>query len=80
VYIACTGKMKGAQKYLVGKPKRKEPLRRYRSLWEDNIKIDHIEMGWKNIDWIHPVQDKDQCFCEYDNEPSGFMKCWEFLE
>ena len=31
---------------LVGKPKGKRPLGRTRRRWEDNIKMDHREMGW----------------------------------
>jgi hypothetical protein len=25
---------------------------------EDNIKVDHMEGGWKGVDWIHVIQDK----------------------
>jgi hypothetical protein len=46
----------------------------------DNIKIDHREIGWDDMEWIDLVQDKDQGSCEHDNEPSGFIKCWEVLE
>jgi hypothetical protein len=28
--------------------------------WEDNIKIDFREMGWKGVDWVHLAQDRDQ--------------------
>jgi len=34
-----------AYRVLVGKPEGKKPLRRYRSRWEDNIKMDHQEVG-----------------------------------
>jgi hypothetical protein len=46
----------------------------------DNIKIDLREVGWGGMDWIDLVQDRDQYSCEYDNEPSGFVKFWEILE
>jgi hypothetical protein len=26
----------------------------------DNIKIDHREIGWGNMDWIYLAQDRDQ--------------------
>jgi len=28
--------------------------------WEGNIRIDLREMGWKDVDWIHVAQDRDQ--------------------
>jgi hypothetical protein len=39
----------------VGKPEGR-PRRR----WEDNIKIDLIEIEWGAIDWIDLAQDRDQ--------------------
>jgi hypothetical protein len=42
------------------KPDRKRPLGRLRLRWEDNIKIDLREMGWKIMDWIHLSQDRNQ--------------------
>jgi hypothetical protein len=33
------------------------------------------------MDWIHLAQDRDMASsCEHNNEPSGSVKCWEFLE
>lgn len=29
--------------------------------FEDNIKLNLREIGWKGIDWIHLAQDRDQC-------------------
>jgi hypothetical protein len=56
-------------KVLIGKPEG-IGIPRYR--WENNIKMDYI----------HLVQSKDQWpgSCEHSNEPSGSIKCWEFLE
>jgi hypothetical protein len=28
--------------------------------WEDNIRTDLREIGWKSVDWIHVAQDRDQ--------------------
>jgi hypothetical protein len=36
---------------LLGKPRRR---------WEDNIKIDHREIVFGYVDWIHLTQDRDQ--------------------
>jgi hypothetical protein len=33
---------------------------RTRRRWEDNIRVDVREMGWKSVDWIHLTQDRDQ--------------------
>jgi hypothetical protein len=44
----------------VGKPEGKRPLGRPRSRWVDNIKMDHIEIGWDDMDWIDLAQDRDQ--------------------
>jgi hypothetical protein len=41
-----------------GEPK-KEPIRRLRHKCKDNTKMDHNEIGWEGLDWIHLVQDKD---------------------
>jgi hypothetical protein len=36
------------------------PLGRPRRRWEDNIRMDHREIGWGGMDWIDLAQDKDQ--------------------
>jgi hypothetical protein len=48
------------KKTLVSKPLRQRPLWRPRRRCEDNIKIDLIEIGWDDLDWILLAQDKDQ--------------------
>jgi len=46
---------------LVWKPGGKSPLGRSRHRWEDNIKMDHQEMGWGGgMDWINLAQDRDR--------------------
>ena len=44
---------------LVGKSEGKRPLERRRHKWEDNIEIDHTEIGWEGMDWICLSQDTD---------------------
>jgi hypothetical protein len=41
------GERRGAYRILVGKPKGRIPLRRPRHRWEDNIKMDRQEVGWR---------------------------------
>jgi hypothetical protein len=44
---------------LVGKPEGKRPLRRSRSRWEDNIKMQFVDIEWGGVDWIGLAQDRD---------------------
>jgi hypothetical protein len=46
--------------FWTGKSEGNRPLGKPRRRWEDNIKIDLIEIGWGGIDWIHLTQDKEQ--------------------
>ena len=72
---------RGVYRLLVGKPQGKRPLGRPRRRWEDNIRtnLQVVECGGR--DWIELAQDKGQvagtCDCD---EPSGSIKCWEFLD
>jgi len=70
---ACStyGVRRGVYRILVGKPEGKRPLGRPRPRWEDNIKMDLQEVGCGGMDWIELAQ---------DGEPSGSIKCREFLE
>ena len=54
------GERRGAYSILVGRPRRKRPLRRPRRGWEDNIKMDLQEVGNAFIDWIELAQDRDR--------------------
>jgi len=45
---------------LVGKPEGKRPLGRPRLRWEDNIKLNHQDVGCGGMDWIELVQDRDR--------------------
>jgi len=43
----------------VAKPEGKRPLRRPRHRWEDNIKMDIMEICWEGVNWIYLAQEKD---------------------
>jgi hypothetical protein len=58
-HVACMG-ARNVFKILVGKPEVKRQLGRPRRNWEDNIIVDHREMGWEGMDWINMDQDRDQ--------------------
>jgi hypothetical protein len=76
------GKGSSAYRISVGRPEKKRPLGRPRFRWEDNIKMDLQEVGWGGMDWIDMAQDRDKVVscCECGNEPSGSIKCGEFLD
>jgi hypothetical protein len=42
------GERKDAYRVLVGKPEGRRPLGRPRRRWEDNIKMDLVEVGWSH--------------------------------
>jgi hypothetical protein len=42
--------MRNAYKILLGKPESKIPHGRSRSRWNDNIRMDFREIGWKRLD------------------------------
>jgi hypothetical protein len=37
---------------LVVKPEGRRPLRRPRHTWVDNIRMDLVEVGWGDVDWL----------------------------
>jgi len=52
--------MRNVYKILVIKPEGKRPLRRPRNRWEDNIRMDHGEIGREAVKLMHLVQDRDK--------------------
>jgi hypothetical protein len=58
---ACStnGEKRNAYMILVGKPEGKRSLGRPRRRWVDNIKINLIEIGWGDMDWIGLAEDAD---------------------
>jgi hypothetical protein len=55
---ACStnGEKRNSCRILVGIPEGKRPLRRPKSRWVDNIKMDIREIGWDGMDWIDLAQ------------------------
>jgi hypothetical protein len=47
-------------KVLVAKPEGKRPLGRPRRTWEDEIRMDLREMGWRGVERIQLAQDRDR--------------------
>jgi hypothetical protein len=72
------GEERDVYRVLVGKPEGKRPLGRPRRRIVDNIRMDLQEVECAYMDWIGLAQDRDACEC--GNEPSGSVKCGEFLD
>ena len=78
--VARMGEESGVYRVLVGKPERKRPLGRPMRRWVD-IRTDLQEVGCGYMDWIGLAQDRQVAdACECGNEPSGSVKCGEFLD
>jgi hypothetical protein len=54
------GEKRTAYKLLVRKPEGRRPLGRQRCRWLDNIRMDLVEMGWGDVDWIGLAQDRNR--------------------
>jgi hypothetical protein len=72
------GVIRGAQRVMVEKPEKRKPLGRPRRRWE-NIKMDLQEVGW-GLDLSGSEQRQVTSCCASGNEPSGCIKCGEFLD
>jgi hypothetical protein len=54
------GKKRNAYRLLVGKPEVSRPLGSPRRRWLDNIRMDLVEVGRGDVDWIGLAQDRDR--------------------
>jgi hypothetical protein len=52
------GENRNAYRLLVGKPEGKRPLGRPRRRWLHNIRMDFVEVGLGDVDWIGLAQDR----------------------
>jgi hypothetical protein len=59
-HVTRMGEKRNAYRLLVGKPEGRRPLRRPRRRWLDNIRMDLIEVGWGDVDWIGLAEDRDR--------------------
>jgi hypothetical protein len=54
--MACYEILRRAYKILVEEIDGKRPPGRPIRTWEDNIRLDLVEIRWKGVDWIHLAQ------------------------
>jgi hypothetical protein len=57
---STNGEKRNAYRLLVGKPEGKGPLGRPRRRWVDNIRMDLVEVGWGDVDWIGLALDRNR--------------------
>jgi hypothetical protein len=53
------GETRNAYRLLVGKLEGNRSLGRLRYRWVDNIRMDLVEVGWGDVDWIGLAQDRE---------------------
>jgi hypothetical protein len=58
VHVARMGEKRNAYRLLVGKPEGRWPLGKSRRRLMDNIRMDLVEVGWVDVDWIGLAQDR----------------------
>jgi hypothetical protein len=58
-HVGRIGEERGVYSVLVGKPEGKRLLGRPRRRWEDDIRVDLLEVECGEIDWIGLAQDRD---------------------
>jgi len=59
-HVARMGEERVVHRFLVGKPEGKRPFGRPRRRWEDNLKMDLLEVGGGSGDWMELAQDRDR--------------------
>jgi hypothetical protein len=60
LYTLKTQERRNVYRLLVGKPEGRRPLGRPRRRWVDNIRMDLVEVGWGDVDWIGLAKDRDR--------------------
>jgi hypothetical protein len=58
---STNGEKRNAYRLLVAKPEGRRPLGRPRRRWLHNIRMDLVEVGWADVDWIGLAQDRGRC-------------------
>jgi hypothetical protein len=59
-HVARMGEKRNVYRLLVRKPEGKRPLGRPRRRWVNNIRMDLVEVGWGDVDWIGLAKDRNR--------------------
>jgi hypothetical protein len=59
-HVARMGEKRNAYTLLVGKPEGKRPLGGPRRRCVDNIRMNLVEVGWGDVDWVGLAQDRNR--------------------
>jgi hypothetical protein len=59
-HVALMGEKRNAYRLLVVKQEGRRPLGRPRRRSVDNIRMDLVEVGWGDVDWIGLAQDRNR--------------------
>jgi hypothetical protein len=51
---------RNSYRLMMGKPEGERPLGRPRHRWVNNIKMNLVEVGWGDVDWIGLAQNRDK--------------------
>jgi hypothetical protein len=54
------GEKRNAYRLFMVTPKGERPVGKPRRRWVDNIRMNLVEVGWGNVDWIGLAQDRDR--------------------
>jgi hypothetical protein len=64
-HVARNGEKRNAYRLLVGNLEGKRSLGRPKRRWVDNIRMDHGEVGWVDVDWTGLAQDRNRWRARY---------------
>jgi hypothetical protein len=59
-HVARMGERRVEYRVLVGNLRKRDHFERPRRRWEDNIKMDIREVGFRDVNWIQLAQDRDR--------------------
>jgi hypothetical protein len=54
------GEKRNVYRLLVGKPEGRRSLGKSGHRWLDNLRMDLVEVGWGDVEWIGLAQDRDR--------------------
>ena len=81
VHVARVGERRDTYRLLVGKSEGGRRLVRRKRRLKDNIKVGLKEVRWEHgLDWSGSEQGQVVSSFECGNEPSGSVKCGEFID